>query len=104
MCSWSANRMAASLTISTVAVPQSSRPRAFVPTVKPEPVLPLVPAVSPVAPVPAVSIRPLIHRAKKTTELESTLDTSPNNRLFRLYSSILNLIPSILICVSFSLH
>uniref|UniRef100_A0AAY5KU38 Euchromatic histone-lysine N-methyltransferase 1a n=1 Tax=Esox lucius TaxID=8010 RepID=A0AAY5KU38_ESOLU len=45
---------------------------------RPEPVLPPAPDAFPVAPVVSETTRPLIHRAKKTTDLERRHDSSPN--------------------------
>ncbi|XP_041756679.1 histone-lysine N-methyltransferase EHMT1 isoform X3 [Coregonus clupeaformis] len=67
-----------------VTVPKTVSNHVTVPKAEPVlPSVPAVPAVYPVAPLPVVSTRPLIHRAKKTTELERRLDTSPNRHLKR---------------------
>ncbi|XP_071012377.1 histone-lysine N-methyltransferase EHMT1a [Oncorhynchus clarkii lewisi] len=63
-----------------VTVPKTISNPVTVPKAEPVlPSVPAVPAVYPVALLPVVSTRPLIHRAKKTTELERSLDTSPNS-------------------------
>uniref|UniRef100_A0A4W5QPW0 Euchromatic histone-lysine N-methyltransferase 1a n=1 Tax=Hucho hucho TaxID=62062 RepID=A0A4W5QPW0_9TELE len=63
-----------------VTVPKTVSNPVTVPKAEPVlPSVPAVPAVYPVALLPVVSTRPLIHRAKKTTELDRSLDTSPNS-------------------------
>uniref|UniRef100_A0A4W5R081 Euchromatic histone-lysine N-methyltransferase 1a n=1 Tax=Hucho hucho TaxID=62062 RepID=A0A4W5R081_9TELE len=65
-----------------VTVPKTVSNPVTVPKAEPVlPSVPAVPAVYPVALLPVVSTRPLIHRAKKTTELDRSLDTSPNRSL-----------------------